>query len=427
MLLLFGLLAVCVFVGIPVCYSLGLSALGYFAFIHPELLTILPQKLYAGFSSESMIALPLFIVMGGLMNEAGLTQNLIDFANLLVGKLKGGLACINIVVSMIFGGISGSSTADVASVGAILIPEMERRGYDSKDAAGVTVASATMGMVIPPSVPMIMFCITAEYSIGRAFMSTMVPGILVGLAQLCLCLFIAYRKNWPKAEVQYSASFILNVCKDALAALVMPLIVLGSVIFGIATSNEAASFGVAYAILVGKFLYKTISMKKLPKVFSDAMKTCTSVMLIIAISQLYVWIFTLEKVPQRLSNWAISMNFTNVTMLLFLMVIILIAGTFIDCTPAILLITPIFLPVCRSMGIPTEQFAALLVTGLAVGNVTPPVGNCLNVCAKISKLTMMEIFRGALPFICCNVFVLICICLFPRISTLLPTLIFGAM
>lgn len=425
MILLFIILAVCVVVGIPICYALGISALGYLLTFHPELLTILPQKLFAGFSSESMMALPLFIVMGGLMNESGLTQNLIDFANLLVGKLKGGLACINVVVSMIFGGISGSSTADVASVGAIMIPEMKKRGYTEEFSAGVTVASATMGMVIPPSVPMIMFCVTAEYSIGRAFMSTMFPGLLVGIFQLILCIVISYKKNFPKANFTYSLDFVLHTIRDSLAALVMPLIVLGSVTFGIATSNESAAFAVAYAIIIGRWLYKAIRLRELPKVFTEAMKTCTSVMLIISISQLYVWIFTLEKVPQRLGAWAVSMHFTPVTMMLFLMVIILIAGTFIDCTPAILLITPIFLPVCVEMGIPTEQFAALLVTGLAVGNVTPPVGNCLNVCAKISDLSMMQIFRGALPFICCNVLALIVICLFPQVSTFLPTLLFG--
>lgn len=421
-LLLIGLF-ICLFIGIPVAYSLGLSALFYFWVYQPDLLQIIPQKIFSGFNNYSMIALPLFILMGQLMNESGITRRIISFSNLIFGRLKGGLGCINVFASMIFGGISGSSSSDTASVGAILIPEMEKRGYPKKFASGITVASSTMGMIIPPSVPMVLYSVVAEQSVGKLFLGGLIPGVLIGVFQLVINIAISIRKNYPTENVSYTPKFIMTVIRDSFPALIMPIFVVGTVVLGIATANESASFGVMYAIFLGIFVFKGLKLRQLPKFFLHAIKTCASIMIIIAVSQLYIWILALENIPQMLAHSVVSLGLSPVGTLVIIMFIILIAGTFIDVSPAILLLTPVFLPVITTLGISPIQFGALLISGLAVGAVTPPVGTCLNIASAISKLSIGQIFRGAFPFLIGNFLTLLLVCFFPFITTYLPKLL----
>ncbi|PAB61037.1 TRAP transporter large permease [Anaeromicrobium sediminis] len=423
MILLLVGLVLCLVIGVPIAYSLGVSGLAYFLVYRPELLTVLPQRLFAGLNSYSMIALPLFILMGQLMNDSGITDKIINFSNLIFGKVKGGLGCINVFASMIFGGISGSSASDTASIGAILIPEMEKRGYDKEFAAGITVASSTMGMIIPPSVPMVLYCVTAEQSVGKLFLGGLIPGVLIGLSQLIINIVISYKRNYPKEDFVYSWDYVWSITRQSLLALIMPIFIVGTVVLGIATANESASFGVMYAIFVGLFIFRCINPRNFPKLFLHAIKTSSSIMAIIAISQLYIWILSLEGVPQALAAFVVSMNLAPALMLIAIMIIILLAGTFIDVSPAILLLTPVFLPAAMSVGISPVQFGALLISGLAVGAVTPPVGTCLNVAAAISDMEIGRIFKGAVPFLIGNVIVLLLVCLFPAITTYLPELL----
>jgi len=425
MALLLGSLVVCIVIGIPIAYSLGVSALSYFLVYRPELISILPQRIFSGFNSEALIALPLFILMGQMMNGSGITRRIIDFSNLIFGKFKGGLGSINVFASMIFGGISGSSASDTASVGAILIPEMEKKGYPVEYASGITVASSTMGMIIPPSVPMILFSVLAEESVGKLFLAGAIPGIMIGLFQLVINAVLSYKRDYPREDFQYSFKFVFNTIKDSLVALIMPLFVVGTVVFGIATANESAAFGVMYALLIGVLVFKGIKWKELPGMFMSAIKTCASIMIIIAISQLYIWILALEHVPQDLAMWVVGLDLSPTMLLTTIMVIILIAGTFIDVSPAILLLTPVFLPAAVAVGISPLQFGALLIAGLAVGAVTPPVGTCLNVAAAISKLGIGRIFRGATPFLVGNVSTLVLICFVQPVTLWLPALLYG--
>jgi len=424
MTLLLVSLAVCLVLGIPIAFSLGVSALSYFLVYRPELLSILPQRVFSGFNSEAMIALPLFILMGKMMNDSGITRRIIDFSNLIFGKFKGGLGGINVFASMIFGGISGSSSSDTASVGAILIPEMHERGYPLNYSAGITVASSTMGMIIPPSVPMILYSVIAEESVGKLFLAGAIPGLMIGVFQLGINFVLSYRRNYPREDFHYTVRFVLQTVQTSLVALIMPLFVVGTVVFGVATANESASFGVMYALLVGVFLFKGIPIRSIPRLFLEAIKTCSSIMIIIAISQLYIWILALEHVPQNIAAWVVGFNFEPTMLLTTIMVIILIAGTFIDVSPAILLITPVFLPAAVAVGISPLQFGALLIAGLAVGAVTPPVGTCLNVAAAISRLGIGRIFRGAAPFLAGNVLTLILVCFVPPITLWLPTIFY---
>ena len=413
--------------GIPVAYSLGLSALSYFLIIHPELLIILPQRFFSGLNMYALIALPLFILMGLLMNKTKITSRLIDFSLLFVGRFRGGLGLVNVVASMIFGGISGSSASDTASIGAVLIPEMEKRGYPKRFAAGITVASSTMGMIIPPSIPMVLYAIIAEESVGKLFLGGLIPGVMIGVFQLVITMIISVRNNYPKEEVSLTPKNIFIQTKRSSLALIMPIFVVGSVVFGIATATESAAMGVFYAFFIGLLFLGKSNLKKyftqiLPDCLNSAILTSAKIMIVIALSKLYIWVLTLERIPELVADFMITMNFSPTIMLLFIVVIILIAGTFIDVSPAILLLTPVFLPACTAIGISPIQFGAVLISGLAVGAVTPPVGTCINVGSAISGLGIGTVFRGTAPFLAANILTLILISIFPQLTLWVPSL-----
>lgn len=408
-------------IGVPVAYSLGLSAFTYFALVQPDIMHVLPQRLFSGMESYALIALPLFILMGQVMNKGGITARLIQFCLMFVGRFRGGLGLVNVGSSMLFGGISGSSTSDTASIGSVLIPEMEKRGYPKPFAAGLTVASSTMGMIIPPSIPMILFAVTAQVSVGKLFLGGIIPGILVGVLQLMLTLWLAHQRGYPKE----SSSFSLALLVRSLYILVMPLFVVGTVVLGIATATESAGLGVLYTILVGFFLTKHLTWREFYKVVRTSILTSAKIMMIIAFSQVFIWVLALERVPETVAALVEGKDLAPFAMLFVIISIILLAGTFIDVSPAILLLTPVFLPAIINAGISPIVFGVILVTGLAVGACTPPVGNCLNVCAIVSGLKIGTIFRAALPFLLANVVTLALIALFPQLVLWLPTLLMG--
>ena len=423
-LLLISLLVFLV-IGIPIAFSLGLSATFYFLIFNKDLLSVLPQMLFAGMDSYTLIALPLFILMGQLMNESKITSKLIDFCLLFVGKIRGGLGLVNVTSSMLFGGISGSSVSDTASIGSVLIPEMEKRGYPKEYAAGLTVASSTMGMIIPPSIPMVLYAVTAQESVGRLFLGGLFPGLLVGLLQLFITIWISNKNSYPRESKQFSIQTILKKIVENSYILLMPFFVVGSVILGVATATESAALGVFYALMVGVFLIKSLKPSNIYKALKDSVLTSAKIMIIIAFSKLFIWILAYERIPDQISETISTFGLNPASMLLLFAIIILISGTFIDVSPAILLFTPVFLPSIISIGISPTLFGVILVIGLAVGACTPPVGNCLNVCAIITGLSIEKIFKSAAPFLIANVITLIIIIIFPNLVMWLPNKIMG--
>lgn len=423
MLILLISLLVFLLVGIPIAYSLGLSGFTYFAIVHPDLLPILPARLYAGMNSYAMIAMPLFIFMGLLMNSGGITTRIIDFSQLFVGRFRGGLGLMNVIVSMIFGGISGSSVSDTASVGAVMIPEMQKKGYTPEFSSGITVASSTMGMIIPPSVPMVIYAYVSEESVGRLFLGGLIPGVMIGVLMLAITLIVSYIKKYPKEPQKRSLWEITLLAFKAIPALIMPVFVVGSVVLGLATATESAGLGVLYAFLIGLILIRELKIKAIPRLMHQSIQTSATVMIIIALSQLYVWILALERIPQAMAGFVSGLELPVYVILLVVLIIILLVGTFVDVSPAILLLTPVFLPAMKILGIDGIQFGVILICGLAMGLVTPPVGMCLNVCSAISKLQIGTIFRAALPFLLANLITLILITFFPFLSLWLPKLL----
>ena len=410
-------------IGVPIAYSLGLSTAIYFLIFNSELLNVMPQILFAGMDSYTLIALPLFILMGQLMNESRITSKLIEFCLIFVGKIRGGLGLVNVISSMLFGGISGSSVSDTASIGSILIPEMKKRGYPEDYAAGLTVASSTMGMIIHQSIPMVLFAVTAQESVGRLFLGGVIPGILVGTFQLLITIWLSKKNSYPREDKNFSLNKILIMTAKNSYILFMPFFVVGVVIFGIATATESAALGVFYSLIIGWFLIKSLNRKKIFNALKSSVLTSAKIMIIIAFSKIFIWVLAYERIPDLLSAMIADFGFHPTGMLFLFIIIILISGTFIDVSPAILLLTPVFLPSIIEMGISPILFGVVLVVGLAVGACTPPVGNCLNVCSIITGLSIGRIFKGAAPFLVANIIVLVIIAIFPSIVIWLPKII----
>ena len=423
MLILILSLTFFLMIGIPIAFSLGLSTAVYFLFFIIELLQVIPQILFAGMDSYTLIALPLFILMGQLMNESNITSRLIDYCLIFVGKVRGGLGLVNVTSSMLFGGISGSSVSDTASIGSILIPEMKKRGYPEEFAAGLTVASSTMGMIIPPSIPMVLYAVTAQESVGRLFLGGLFPGILVGLLQILITLFLSKKNKYPRENNSISLKIILKMTIKKSYILFMPIFVVGSVILGIATATESAALGVFYALFIGFFVIKSLTLNKVYNALRSSSLTSAKIMIIIAFSKIFIWVLAFERVPDELAEAIQSLGLQQNSMLFLFVFIILIAGTFIDVSPAILLFTPVFLPSIINLGISPILFGVILVIGLAVGACTPPVGNCLNVCSIITGISIGKIFKGAAPFLLANVLTLLLVVIFPDIVMWLPTII----
>ena len=300
---------------------------------------------------------------------------------------------------------------------------MEEKGYPKHVSAGITVASSTMGMIIPPSTPMVVYAMVSGASIGALFMAGAVPGILIGLSQLILVFWLSHKHGWHPARVPFSSQRFWKAILSGIPALLMPVFIIVCVSGGVCTASESAGVAVLYSMLVGFFLYRELTWKDVWNALKKTLISSSSVMIIIGFTQIFTWILTIQKVPDIVANFFLSMNVSRIGIALMFDVLILIIGTFIDVSPAILLLTPIMLPVMQHYGFSALQFGAMMITGLAIGLVTPPVGMCLNACNKINRMPIIDIFKGAAPYVACNVIVLIAISVWPALTAFLPGLL----
>ncbi len=423
MIILLLFLVVFAVLGTPLAFSIGASCLSYIQLYAPNFMQMLPQRVWGGTFSFVMVAMPLFMLAGELMNRGGITQRIVDFSMYLVRPVRGGLGEVNVIGSMIFGGISGSSVADTSALGSILIPAMEKEGYPSKISAGVTVASSTMGMIIPPSVPMIVYAMVSGESVGKLFIAALIPGLLIGLSQLLIVYIISKKKGYHPKRGEFDMAHFIHTMLYGLPAVLMPVVIVGFVSFGVCTASESAGIAVLYAVVIGFFFYRELTVKDVLESLKRTLISSSSIMIIIGFTTIFTWLLTMANVPSTIANFFLALNLPRWGYALLFDVIILFIGTFIDVSPAILLLSPILLPVMNSVGISGLQFGAMMITGLAIGLVTPPVGMCLNACTKINRMPIIEIFKGALPFVICNVIVLISISVFPVLTTWLPQFI----
>ncbi len=422
MILLLGGLIIFALIGLPLAFGIGLSSVLTMLVESPQFLIMIPQRIWSGSFSYVMVAMPLFIFMGELMNKSGITDNLMDMLLYLVRPIKGGLAEVNVLDSLVFGGISGSSVADVAALGSVMIPAMEKQGYPSSFAAGLTVATSTMGIIVPPSVPLIMYSMISGASIGTLFVAGIIPGFLVSFTQLIMVYALSRKNGYHPQLIKFELKHFIKTMLMGLPTLFMPLVIICSISFGIATASESAGIAVLYALVLGGLIYRKLTFRDILDALRRTFVSSSSIVIIIGFSTIFSWLMTMNQVPQTVAAWFMMLALPKWVMILLFVIIILILGCFLDVSPAILMLTPIMLPIMREIGISDVQFGIMFISGLAIGLCTPPVGMCLNACSKINKMPITEIAKGALPFIACNVAVLVATAYIPAITEWLPTI-----
>ena len=349
------LLVVLILLGVPIAFSLGASSIVYFLVERPALITMVPQRIWAGTNNFVIIAMPLFILAGELMNRGGLTKRIIDFSLLLVRPIRGGLGEVNVVASMIFGGISGSSVADTSALGSILIPNMVKKGYSKGFSAGITVASSTMGMIIPPSVPMLIYAMISGASVGRLFLAGLVPGILIGVSQLVVVYVLSKKNGYHPPVTKFDSREAIATIRNGMLAILMPLIIILTVSLGIATASESAAVAVLYAAILGLFIYKELTLRDIIISLKKTVMISSSIMVIVGFTMVYTWILAVEQIPVFIADFILGLQVHPFVIFIFLDILILFIGTFVDVTPSLLLLVPILLPVMRQFGIDELQ------------------------------------------------------------------------
>ncbi len=380
------------------------------------------QRMFSGTDSFHLMAVPLFMYAGTIMEQGGISKRLIDFANALVGWLPGGLAAVTIVSAMFFAGISGSAAADAAAVGAVLIPAMKRSGYESDFSAAVQASGGSLGVIIPPSIPMIIFGFLTGASIGRLFAAGILPGLLIGISLIAVSTVISWRRGYSP-DTPFSVKQVWITFKRALLAFGAPVIILGGILLGIFTATESAAVAVIYALFVSMAVYRTIKPRDLFPIFREASVTSAIVMFIIANAAVFSWIAAIEDLPGRLAGGLLGITTHPVGLLLLINALLLIAGTFVETTAALILLVPMITAMLPALGIDMIQLGVIVVTNLAIGMLTPPMGICLIVSSAISGDSLGSVSRRVLPFLAVLLLDLLIISFYPPLTLWLAGLV----
>ncbi len=408
--------------GMPVAVVLGVASAVYLLAADMPL-TVIPQKMFSGMDSFVLLSIPAFVLAGNLMNGGGITDRILRFSNSIVGHFRGGLAQTNIVGSMIFAGISGSAAADAASQGAVLIPGMARQGYTVPYSAAVTAASAVVGPIIPPSIPMIIVGSLTGISVGQMFLAGAVPGLLLGLGMMVPAYVLAVRDNHPR-EPWRGWGEVWASGKDALWAMGMMFLILFGIVGGYFTPTEAAVIAVLYAIVVGLFVYKELGWRDIPRLVADSAISGAAIMLLVGFASVFGWILAAERIPQMLTEWMTSISTERWALMIMMNVLLIVVGMFLETIAALIILFPPLLAVATAAGMDPIHFATFAVLNLMIGLATPPVGVCLFICASIGRISLWEITVAVWPFLLSNFVVLALVTAIPQISLWLPSLFY---
>lgn len=425
MLNILGWFLVLALAGVPIAFVLGISATLYLVFIADVPLRIVPQRLFSGIDSFVLMSIPFFVLAGFLMNEAQLTARLINFANYLVGRWRGGLAQVTVVASMFFGGISGAAAAEAAALGAILIPAMEKEGYKRDFATAVVVAASLCGPLIPPSIPMLVYGVSSGASIGDLFLAGATPGVAVGVSFLLLNRYLLRRMPTGAERAAISGlrteGFFASL-RGGLVALAMPAIILGGVVGGIVTPTESSAVAVLYAIIVGVAM-RTLKPAGTYQCFATAALLSATILFIVGCASVLGWVLAAEQIPEAVARLFLSLTDSSGIFLLLVVVLLLVVGLFMETSAAIIILTPVLLPAARDYGINEVHFGVVMVFALVIGLLTPPVGLCLFIGASIGKVPVHVLTRALLPYL--GVLVVLCLFFtyFPSAALWLPDLL----
>ena len=422
-LILLAVFPVLLLIGIPISVTIGISSV-------LSILTALPwenavftaaQRIFTGINSFSLLAIPFFVLAGIIMNNGGIAIKLVNFATLLSGKLPGSLAHTNVVGNMLFGAISGSGTAAAAAIGGTMSPLQDEAGYDKDFSAAVNIASAPTGLLIPPSNSLIIYSlVSGGTSVAALFMAGYIPGILWGLGVMIVAFFIARKRGYKNNAERPTFMQALKIFLDALPSLSLIVIIIGGIIRGIFTATEGAAIAVVYSLLLSMLFYKSIKIKDLPRILLESINMTAMIVFLIGVSSIMSWVLAFTNVPTYITQLILGISDNPVIILLIMNVLLLVVGTFMDLTPAILIFTPIFLPIAQNLGMDTIQFGIMLVFNLCIVTITPPVGNTLFVGCRVAKTKIEGVIKNILPFYVSIFVVLMLVTFIPAISLFLP-------
>ncbi|GLY60613.1 membrane protein [Pectobacterium carotovorum subsp. carotovorum] len=420
--ILIASLAVLLAVGVPVAYAVGLSAIVGAFWIDLPLEAVMIQ-VTNGVNKFSLLAIPFFILAGAIMAEGGIARRLVSFAYIFVGFIRGGLSLVNIVASTFFGAISGSSVADTASIGSVMIPEMEKKGYPRDFSAAVTASGSVQAILTPPSHNSVIYSLATggTVSIASLFIAGILPGLLLSLTMMVMCVGFAHRRGYPKGErVPFRQA--LKIFADTLWGLMTVVIIMGGILSGIFTATESAAIACLWSFFVTMFIYKDYKWSELPKLMYRTVKTVTIVMILIGFAAAFGAIMTYMQLPSRITEFFTSISDNKYVILMWINIMLLLVGTLMDMAPLILILTPVLLPVAHSLGIDPVHFGMIMLVNLGIGLITPPVGSVLFVASAVSKQKIEQVVKAMLPFYCGLFVVLMLVTYIPAISLWLPKL-----
>lgn len=415
----FGTLAI----GVPVAVCLGLASLAYILAAGLPVV-IIPQRMYAGMDVFVLLCIPGFILAGNLMNYGGVTERIIRLANALVGWMRGGLAMANVADSMMFGGISGTAVADVAATGGVMIPGMKKSGYPGDFAAAITAASATVGPMLPPSVPMIIVGALSGISVGQLFLAGAVPGVLMGIGMAITCYILAVRRNYPRQQWQGFGELVAAFLA-AFWALAMTGLIIGGLLTGIATPTETAIVACLYAFVVGAFVYRELPIRAVPRIVVNSAVSSAGILALVGFANVFGSILASERIPQMLVSTVLAITDNPILVILLINVLLLAIGMFMETIAALIILFVPLLGLATSVGIEPLHFATFAVLNLMIGLTTPPVGVCLFVACNIAREPLAKVISAVIPFLISNIIVLLLVSYYPPFATWLPTTLMG--
>lgn len=420
-LILLGSFVLLLLIRVPIALTLVISSVLTGLYMNIDI-SALVQRMVSGVNSFSLLAIPFFIIAGEIMNEGGISNRLINLANVIIGKIRGGLAMVNVLASTFFGGISGSALADTSSLGSVLIPMMKKQKYDADYSVSVTISSSIQGVMIPPSHNMIIYSTAAGgVSVGALFIGGLGPGLLLGLLIMILTYAIAVKRNYPKGE-PVKKEEIPKIMREGILGLLTVVIIMGGILSGFFTATESAAIGTLYAFIITFFVYRDIPITRMGVILKRSFKTLSMVLFLIAASSAFGWLLALLKVPALVSEALIGISSNPYIIILMMVIILLLLGMVMDMAPLILITTPILLPVATSIGMDPVHFGVLLILCLGIGLATPPVGSVLFVGSAIGKISIEKASKGMLPFYAAMILVLIIVAYVPQVSLFLPSL-----
>lgn len=420
--LLFVLFSLFLVTNMPVAFAMGVASLGGLLTYGQVPLNAIVTRMFVAVDSFTLLAIPFFIAAGEIMNACGITQRIVDFSSCLVGHIRGGLAHVTIVAEMFFSGISGSATADVSAIGSMIIPAMEADGYDKDFAVAVNASAATMGPTIPPSIMMVIYGGIANVSVAALFLGGIIPGLLTGGGLMALCYVIAVRRNYPKRR-RATLGELWTTLRRAILALMMPIIVLGGILFGIFTATEAGVVAVAYAVVIGCFVYKTIHLRDLYTLLLDAAVTTSVAMLVIATAAIFAWLLSWEGFATKVMDVLLAVSTNRYVLMLMILVALFIVGLVLEGLPILVIFGPILVPIVLKAGMDLVHFGVVLIFAATIGSVSPPVGILTFICCSIAKISVSQVSRLLWPFVAVMMAVLLLVAYIPQTVLVLANLV----